>query len=72
MPTAQGIYEWFSGELRWVFLIAVIVVICICAYKRSLIGFIMSAIGLVVIGMFVIKPDLILTIAEWASSEFFK
>ncbi|MBC1399911.1 hypothetical protein [Listeria fleischmannii] len=72
MPTAQGLYEWFSGELRWIFLIAVIVVVCICAFKRSIIGFVMSAIGLIVVGMFVVNPDLILDLAEWASSLTFK
>ncbi|MGJ8730956.1 hypothetical protein ACRW9N_10855 [Listeria aquatica] len=72
MPSAQGIYQWFSGELRWVFLIAVIIVVIVCAYKRSLIGFILALVSMIVIGMFVIKPDLILTLAEWASGQVMK
>ena len=61
----QGVFEWFSGEAKWAIFITLIVLLIVTGFKRAWIAMIGVLAGLAVIAMFIVKPDLIITLAEW-------
>ncbi|MCX4074754.1 hypothetical protein OQZ55_00295 [Bacillus subtilis] len=64
MPTFQGIFEYLAGEIKWLFLIGFIVGLAVCCFKRAIIGSIIFLIGTIFIGMFVVNPEIMLTLPE--------
>lgn len=61
----QGVFEWLSGEAKWAIFIVLIILLCVTAFKRAWIAMIGVLVGVAFITMFIIKPDLIITLAEW-------
>ncbi|HEO2443904.1 hypothetical protein P5495_021905 [Bacillus velezensis] len=64
MPTFQGFFEYLSGEIKWLFLIGFIIGLVIFCFKRSFIGAVIFLIGTIFIGMFVVQPEVMLTLPE--------
>ena len=64
MPTVQPIFELLSGELKWWFLIAFLIGTGIFCIKRAWIAFSLFVLGSCFIGMFVINPEIMLTLPE--------
>ena len=64
MPTVQGIFELLAGELKWWFLIGFLIGTAIFCIKRAWIGFSLFVLGSCFIGMFVINPEIMLTLPE--------
>ncbi|PFR88885.1 hypothetical protein [Priestia megaterium] len=64
MPSVEGIFQLLSSELKWWFLIGFLIGTAIFCVKRAWIGFALFVLGTCFIGMFVINPELMLTLPE--------
>jgi uncharacterized membrane protein len=65
----QGLFEWIKEQAQYGLFIALIILILVCAVKRAWIAMIGSLIGLAFVGIFVLNPNLINTLAEWLSGK---
>lgn len=72
MISAQGIFEWLAGEMKWVFLIGFLLGLGIFIFKRAWIGVIIFLCGTIFIGMFVINPEIMLQLPERFSKIMMK
>ncbi|MBM7716012.1 hypothetical protein JOC94_003023 [Bacillus thermophilus] len=61
----ENLFDWLAGEVKWALFIALLVLLIVTAFKRAWIAMVGVVIGLAFIGMFIVKPDLIITLAEW-------
>lgn len=61
----QGVFEWLSGEVKWGLFIVLLIMLIVTAFKRAWIAMVGVIIGMAFIGMFIVKPQLIITIATW-------
>ncbi|MGG0545245.1 hypothetical protein ABEY63_25565 [Priestia aryabhattai] len=64
MFSFEGLYQLLSGELKWWFLIGFLIGTAIFCIKRAWIGFAIFLVGTIFIGCFVVRPTVILTMAE--------
>ncbi|MFZ7947162.1 MULTISPECIES: hypothetical protein [Bacillaceae] len=64
----ESLFDWFAGEVKWALFIALLVLLIVTAFKRAWIAMVGVVIGLAFIGMFIVKPDLIITLAEWLTN----
>ncbi|PFW72140.1 hypothetical protein COL23_25660 [Priestia aryabhattai] len=64
MFSVEGIFLWLSGEIKWWFLIGFLIGTALFCIKRAWIGFSLFALGSCFIGMFVINPQIMLTLPE--------
>ncbi|WP_137657571.1 hypothetical protein [Listeria newyorkensis] len=67
MFSAQGIFDWLAGEIKWWFLIGFIIGLIMFCFKRAWIAAVIFLCGTIFIGMFVVNPEIMLTLAEWLS-----
>lgn len=65
----QGVFEWLQQQAQYGLFIALIILILVTAVKRAWIAMIGSLIGLAFVGIFLLNPDIINTLAEWLSSK---
>lgn len=65
----QGLYTWFSGQVTWALYIVLLILLIVTAFKRAWIAMIGVIVGMAVIGMFIVQPDIISTIAEWLAEK---
>lgn len=63
----QGLYTWFSGQVSWALYIVLLILLIVTAFKRAWIAMIGVIVGMAVIGMFVINPTIIESVASWLS-----
>lgn len=64
MFSFQGVYELLSGELKWWFLTGFLIGTAIFCVKRAWLGFAIFLIGTIFVGSFVVRPTVVLTLAE--------
>ena len=67
MPSVQGVFEWLAGEMKWWFLIGFLIGLGVFCFKRAWIGAAMFLVGTIFIGMFVVNPEIMLTLPEKAA-----
>ncbi|MEC1158702.1 TcpD family membrane protein [Cytobacillus horneckiae] len=65
----QGLFEWLQQQAQYVLFIVLIVIILVTGAKRAWIAMIASIIGLAFIGIFILNPDIISSLAEWLNSK---
>ncbi|NGD03962.1 hypothetical protein G0Y46_05390 [Staphylococcus aureus] len=65
----EGIWTWFLDQIQIIFLAGIITVLAINAWKRSLVGVIITIAGGIVIGIFIYNPDMFEQLAQWASNK---
>lgn len=65
----QGVFEWLQQQAQYGLFIALIILILVTAVKRAWIAMIGSLIGLAFVGIFLLNPNIINTLAEWLSSK---
>ncbi|MHC2027941.1 TcpD family membrane protein [Staphylococcus aureus] len=65
----EGLWNWFLDQVQIIFLAGVITVLAINAWKRSLVGVIITIAGGIIIGIFIYNPDMFEQLAQWASSK---
>ncbi|HDV5973470.1 TPA: hypothetical protein RJJ35_002250 [Staphylococcus pseudintermedius] len=65
----EGLWTWFLDQIQIIFLAGVITVLAINAWKRSLVGVIITIAGGIVIGIFIYNPDMFEQLAQWASTK---
>ncbi len=65
----QGVFEWIKEQAQYGLFIALIVLILVCAVKRAWIAMIGSLVGLAFVGIFLLNPDIINTLAEWLGGK---
>ena len=61
----QGLYTWLAGEAKWAIFIVLIVVLIVTAYKRAWLEAIGTLVGLSLMAVIIVKPDLILSVGSW-------
>lgn len=61
----QGLFEWFQTQAKYGLFIILLVVVLWFASKRAWIALIGAVVGLTVVGMFILNPDIISDLAEW-------
>ncbi|MBC1373803.1 hypothetical protein HB847_15735 [Listeria booriae] len=72
MFSAQGIFEWLAGEVKWLFLIGFLIGLIVFCFKRAWIGVIIFLAGTIFIGMFIINPEIMLELPERFSKIIMK
>ncbi|HDZ9991138.1 TPA: hypothetical protein RU529_002573 [Staphylococcus aureus] len=65
----EGLWTWFLDQIQIIFLAGIITVLAINAWKRSLVGVIITIAGGIVIGIFIYNPDMFEQLAQWASTK---
>ncbi|GLY12703.1 hypothetical protein [Pseudobacillus badius] len=65
----SGLYTWFSQEVKWALFIILLILLIVTAFKRAWIAMVGVLVGMAFIGMFIVKPDLIITLAQWLTGK---
>jgi uncharacterized membrane protein len=65
----QGVFEWIKEQAQYGLFIALIVLILVTAAKRAWIAMIGSLLGLAFVGIFILNPDVINTLATWLGGK---
>ncbi|MDT3073013.1 TcpD family membrane protein [Staphylococcus aureus] len=65
----EGLWTWFLDQIQIIFLAGIITVLAINAWKRSLVGVIITIAGGIIIGIFIYNPDMFEQLAQWASTK---
>lgn len=65
--TLAGVFEWFAAQIKYILFFGMLILLIVSAFRRAWITLFASLIGVAFIGIFVITPDIILTISEWLS-----
>jgi uncharacterized membrane protein len=61
----QGVFEWIKTQAQYALFIVLIILILVFAAKRAWIAMIGSIVGLALVGIFILNPDIISDIASW-------
>lgn len=72
MFSAQGLFEWLAGEIKWWFLIGFLIGLITFCFKRAWIAAVIFLIGTIFIGMFVVNPEIMLELPERFSKMVMK
>lgn len=64
-----GIYEWVMEQARYILFIALVILILVTAVKRAWIAMAGALIGLAAVGIFIINPEILIGISEWATDK---
>ena len=65
----SGLYTWFSGQVVWALYIVLLVLLIVTAFKRAWIAMIGVILGMAVIGMLVVNPEIIKALATWLAEK---
>lgn len=65
----SSLWDWFATEIRYVLFFAMAILMIVCIVKRAWIMLVVSILGLAFIGIFIIQPDTILSLAEWLGDK---
>lgn len=65
----SGLFEWFTAEIKYALFIAFFVLLLVTAFKRAWIALIGVVIGMAVIGIFIVDPEIIISISEWLTDK---
>lgn len=65
----QGLFTWMQTQAQYALFIVLLIVILYFAAKRAWIGMIGAIFGLALVGIFIIKPDVIKSLAEWLGQK---
>lgn len=65
----QGLFEWLSTEVKWLFFMAFLIGTVFFAFKRAWIAFGGFVIGMVFIAMFIVSPENMIRLGEWMASK---
>jgi len=68
--SVKGFYDFLQGEMKYVLFIILFFLIAYTVYKRAWVGLIGSIIGLAVVGMFIVDPEILLSLSGWAKDKF--
>lgn len=60
-----GLIKDFMEQIKWGYLLVVVIVMAICAWKRAVIGSIISILGLGLVGIFIFWPTEMQQVAGW-------
>lgn len=70
LPSFQPAYEWFTGELQWIFLIIFIAILVFFVSKKAWMGATLFIVGAAFLGIFLLQPETLLSLAESFASIF--
>lgn len=65
----QGISDWIIAQVEILLLIVFVILLIVTAYKRAWIAMAAVIIGFAFIGIFVVNPDVVLTLSEWLNNR---
>lgn len=65
----QGVFQWLQTQAQYALFIVLIILILYFAAKRAWIGMIGSIIGLALVGIFILNPDIISDMATWLGDK---
>ncbi|HDE5291291.1 hypothetical protein GZ159_09620 [Staphylococcus aureus] len=65
----EGLWDWLLNQIQIIYLAGIITILAINAWKRSLVGIIVTIAGGIIIGIFIYNPDMFEQLAQWASSK---
>lgn len=60
VPDLGEVFNWFVNQIQWVFLIAFVGGVCVFVWKRSFIGLLIFFIFSLIIGIFILDPEIML------------
>ena len=63
----SSLFEWGQEQVKYLLFIVAFVALIITAYKRAWITMIGVIIGLAVISIFIVNPDILVDIGSWLS-----
>lgn len=65
----SGLYLWVMEQARYLLFIALVILILWTAMKRAWIAMAGALIGLAAVGIFIINPEILIGISEWATDK---
>lgn len=63
----ESLVEWGQQQARYVLFLGLFVALIVTAFKRAWIAMIGVIVGLAVIAIFIVNPDVIIAIGHWIS-----
>ena len=63
----EGLFTWFSAEIKWALFIVLLGLMIVTAFKRAWIAMIGILVGMAFIGIFIVNPETLITLSEWLS-----
>lgn len=63
----ESLVEWGQQQARYVLFLGLFVALIVTAFKRAWIAMIGVIVGLAVIAIFIVNPDVIIAIGDWIS-----
>lgn len=65
----QGLFEWLQQQAQYALFIVLIILVLVFASKRAWIAMAGSIVGLAVVGVFILNPNVIADIASWFGTK---
>lgn len=65
----QGIADWILAQVEILLLIVFVILLIVTAYKRAWIAMAAVIVGFAFIGIFVVNPNILLTLSEWLNGR---
>lgn len=65
----QGFADWFMQQVEIVLIIVFVILLIVTAYKRAWIVMAGVIVGFSFIGIFVVNPDVLLSLSEWMNDK---
>lgn len=65
----EGVYEWFAEQVKYALFLVLLVLLIVTAFKRAWIAMVGVIVGLTFIAIFIIDPDVIITLGTWLTEK---
>ena len=65
----EGLFDWILEQARYLLFIALIAIILITGFKRAWIAMAGGILGLTVVGIFILNPEILTNLSEWATER---
>lgn len=65
----QGVADWILAQVEILLLIVFVILLIVTAYKRAWIAMAAVIVGFAFIGIFVVNPNILLTLSEWLNGR---
>ncbi|RKJ38063.1 hypothetical protein D7X33_37350 [Butyricicoccus sp. 1XD8-22] len=62
-------FSWFQDQVKYALFLVLFIALIVTAFKRAWIAMIGVIIGLSFIAIFIVSPDMLVSLGEWISSK---
>lgn len=68
--SVKGFYDFLQGEMKYVLFIILFFLIAYTVYKRAWVALVGSILGLALVGIFIVDPEILLSLGGWMKDIF--